>query len=98
MKIINLLLKKLFGLLKVSYIFSPKLISSDYDYSQIKALKICETFSVKPFVICCLFHYSKSLYMKMKKIGIINKNFNKRPKEILRNFEILCFLMKSIIF
>ncbi len=41
MKIINLLLKKLFGLLKVSYIFSPKLISSDYDYSQIKALKIC---------------------------------------------------------
>ena len=41
-------LKKIFGLLTVSFSFSPKFITTDYSYSQIKALKECETFNTKP--------------------------------------------------
>ena len=56
---------KLFSLLKVSYNFEPKCITSDFDRSQILALKKCDLFIEKPFIICCFFHY----------VQIIIKNF-----------------------
>ena len=89
-------LKKIFGLLTVSFSFSPKFITTDYSYSQIKALKECETFNTKPFVVCCLFHYSQSIIKKMKKFRIFKKNLNKRAYEILRNLELLCFVILTL--
>ena len=41
---------KIFSLLKIMYRFEPKSVTVDYDMSQIKALKTCESFSKKPYI------------------------------------------------
>ena len=89
----SLSLKLLFGYLRVTFNFSPKFITTDYNFSQIKALKECETFNKKPYVVCCLFHYSQCIIKKMKKLGIMKKSLNRRAYTILRNLELLCFII-----
>ena len=71
--------------LKVLYQFSPLCITIDYDMSQIKALKTCEAFIKKPYIICCLFHFTQAIIRKMKKYNLVKKHFSKRSYEILRN-------------
>ena len=85
-------LLKIFSLFRGLYDFSPICISADFDNAQIKALKSCETFIKKPYIICCLFHLSQTIIRKFKQYKIINKNLNKRAYEILYNLEILSFL------
>ena len=90
-------LKKIFGILNVSYEFSPISVTLDFDKAQIKALKNCEKFDRKPYLIPCLFHYSQIIMRKLKKYKIYKKRLTKRASEIIHNCEILCFIKKENI-
>ena len=84
--------KKLFSLLNAIYYFSPVCITTDFSFPQIKALKDCHSFKKKPYIICCIFHYSQCILKKLKEYKIIKKKINKHAYEILRNLEFLCFI------
>lgn len=88
-------LKKIFTLLRAMYYFEPITINTDFDFSQIKAIKECEIFKKCPYIICCLFHFSQSIIKKMKELKLIKKKLNVRGYEILRNLEVLCFIKNS---
>ena len=60
--------------------------------AQIKALKTCELFIQKPYVICCVFHFSQAITRKMKELGVFKKKLNHCAYEILRSLEILAFI------
>ena len=47
------------------YNFSLITISSDLAMGQIKALKQCDVFKKKPYVITCLFHFSQAIIKKI---------------------------------
>ena len=79
-------------MLRAQYKFSPKFITTDFYGALIKALKECDLFMSAPKIIPCLFYYSQSLVKNLKKYNIMNKNFNKRAYEVLRNYEILAFI------
>ena len=64
-------LLKLFGLLKSLYSFSPITVNTDFDNSQIKALKNCDDFIKTPNIITCLFHFSQNIIKKLKEYNII---------------------------
>ena len=85
-------LLKIFGLLKSLYSFSPIVVNTDFDNSQIKALKKCDAFIKPPYIVPCLFHYSQNITKKLKQYKIIKKKMNKRGIEILHNLQILCFI------
>ena len=85
-------LKKLFAILNASYNFMPNTCTTDFDKAQIKALKTCESFIKKPYIVPCLFHYSQAILKKFKKLNIIKKKLDKHSYELLRNLEILCFI------
>lgn len=88
---------KLFSILKALYDFEPIFITTDFDKSQIYALKNCELFIKKPFIICCFFHYVQCIIKHFKKFKIIKKKLNKHAYEILRNLEVLAFIDKKNI-
>lgn len=67
-------LKKIFSILNAMYYFSPTSITTDFSYSQIKALKDCHSFKKKPYIICCIFHYTQCIIKKLKEYKIIKKN------------------------
>ena len=48
-------LKKIFSLLAAMYNFSPTAVTTDFSSSQIKAIKECNMFKKKPYVISCMF-------------------------------------------
>ena len=81
-------LKKLFSFLRISYNFSPIMVNTDFNRAQIKALKTCEFFEPKPYVVLCLFHYSKTII----ELKIFKKKLNKKSYELLKNLEILAFI------
>ena len=83
---------KIFSLLRATYDFSPNCVTTDFEMAQIKALKTCELFIQKPYVICCVFHFSQAITRKMKELGVFKKKLNYRAYEILRNLEILAFI------
>ena len=83
---------KLLSQLYISYNFSPYSITTDFAQAQIKALMKCEVFNRRPYIICCLFHFSQAIIKNMNKNNLINKKLNKRGVEILRNLEMLCFV------
>ena len=64
----------IFALLRALYNFSPISINTDFDIALIKALKTCETFNKKPYIVCCLFHLAKAIINKCKKYELIKKN------------------------
>ena len=64
---------KVFALLRGLYNFSPISINTDFDIAQIKALKNCEIFNKKPYIICCLFHLSQAILKNFKKSELIEK-------------------------
>ena len=72
-KFIPIFNKNIFNF-KSCYNFEPKLVNTGYDTNQIKALKNCDLFIKKPFVICCFFHYVQSIIKNFKKYNIIKKN------------------------
>ena len=49
------ILDKIIFNLKTLYDFEPIFVTTDFDRSQIYALKNCELFIKKPFIICCFF-------------------------------------------
>lgn len=51
-------LKKLFAILNASYNFMPSTCNTDFDKAQIKALKTCESFIKKPYIVpaCFIIH------------------------------------------
>ena len=63
---------KIFSLLKAIYNFHPIIITTDFDISQIKAIKNCELFDRKPYIICCLFHFSKNYYASLIMAKLMN--------------------------
>ena len=67
-------LKKIFSILYASYNFMPTTCTTDFDKAQIKALKACESFVKKPYIVPCLFHYSQAIIQKFKNLHIIKKN------------------------
>ena len=71
-------LLKIFAWSRGLYNFSAICTTADFDNSQIKSLKSCETFIKKPFIIWCLFHLSQAIIRKFKQYNIINKNLNKK--------------------
>ena len=83
---------KIFSLLSALYNFSPVAINTDFNMGQIKAIKNCTTFKQKPYVICCLFHFSQSILRELKEFNLIKKKLTNRAFEILYNLEILCFI------
>lgn len=83
---------KIFSLLNALYSFSPISVNCDFDKAQIKAIKNCNLFNKKPYVIPCLFHYAQSIMRKLKAVKLFKKKVNKRSLEWLYNLEILCFL------
>ena len=76
-----------------SYNFIPNTCTTYFDKAQIKALKTCESFIKKPYIVPCLFHYSQAILKKFKKLNIIKKKLDKHSYELLRNLEILCFII-----
>ena len=68
------------------YGFDPLTINNDFDFSQLKSIKECEIFNKKPYVICCLFHFSQELIKKMKLLKIFLTKINKK------DLKILCFV------
>ena len=58
------------------------MVITDFDTAQIKALKTCEIFDSKPYVVPCLFHYSKMIMKKFKELKILKKKINKRERII----------------
>ena len=90
-------LLKIFGILRATFNFSPKTVTTDFDYSLIKAIKNCNLFIDKPYVIACLFHYSQAILKKCKKLNLYKKKINHRTLEILHNLEILCFINEDKI-
>ena len=66
-------LLKIFGILRATFNFSPKTVTTDFDYSLIKAIKNCNLFIDKPYVIACLFHYSQAILKKCKKLNLYKK-------------------------
>lgn len=76
-------LEKLFSILRATYNFNPKLITTDFDSSLIKALKGCEMFNSQPIIIPCFFHYSQCLVRKFKQYKLIKNKLTKKTYEIL---------------
>jgi len=62
-------LKKIFAILNASYNFCPATFTIDIDKAQIKALKTCESFKNKPYIVPCLFHYSQAILKKFKNLN-----------------------------
>lgn len=58
---------KIFGLLNMNYNFNPKCITTDFNLSQIKAIKECKYFNNKPYIVPCLFHFVKAIIKKLIK-------------------------------
>ena len=59
-------LKKIFAILNASYNFCPTTYTTDFDKAQIKALKTCEIFKNKSYIVPCLFHYSQAILKNLK--------------------------------
>jgi hypothetical protein len=68
------------------------MVNTDFNRAQIKALKMCEFFEPKPYVVPCLFHYSQTIMIKFKELKIFKKKLNKKSYELLKNLEILAFI------
>ena len=66
--------EKILSILKAIYKFSLKKITTYFDNAKLKVIKNCETFSSKPYIIPCLFHFSQAIIRKMKKLNILQKN------------------------
>ena len=71
-------LQKLFSILRATYNFSPKLVTTDFDSALIRSLKECETFNENPIVIPCFYHYNQCLIHKLKHYHIIKAKLNKK--------------------
>ena len=52
----------------------PSTCNTDFDKAQIKALKTCESFIKKPYIVPWLCHYSQVIWKKFKILNIIKKN------------------------
>ena len=74
---------KLFELLNLLYKFNPKFFNTDFDFSQIKALKNCSLFTSMPLIVSCLFHYSQAIIKKFKELKIFKKFLNKKAYTLL---------------
>ena len=56
-----------------------------------------DLFTEKPIIISSFFHFSQSIYRKLKEYKIIKKSLIKYGYEILRNIEIICFIDPKLI-
>ena len=83
---------KIFSILNAIYNFNPYCVTTDFNLSQLKALKTCPNSKHKPYIVTCLFHLGQAILKKMKTLNLLNKKLTKRDIEILRNLEILCFV------
>ena len=79
------------------YKFNPKYIHIDYIKAERKALVQKNLFDIKPTIISCFFHFSQCLYKKLIKYNIIKKKLSKRAFELLRNYELICFINPGLI-
>ena len=85
-----------FKYLKDFFNFNPKIVNIDFSLSLSNALSSPELFDEKPIITKCFFHFSQSLFKKMKQIGYKSEN-NKNIFMTLKNIEILCFIKPELI-
>ena len=85
--------KKVFQYLHENYGFQPKIIHIDYENAFAIPIKESEIFLGEIIHIRCLFHLIKSIRDKIRKLGLSSKKINKEIFEIIKNFEILCFII-----
>ena len=79
------------------YNFEPKIIHIDFSLSERKALNMDSLFKRPPIIISCFFHFSQSIFKKMKDYKIINKKLSKHAFCILRNIELICFINPDLL-
>ena len=89
--------QRLFRYLHENYKFSPKNIHLDYCKALRNALLTENTFTQKPKLIHCFFHFVQNVVKRMKALKIIKSRINKRAFEIIKNVEIICFIKPSYI-
>ena len=77
--------------------FNPKICNIDFSIPERKALLHNDLFKEKPIVISCFFHFSQSIFRKMKEFKLIKKKLTKYSFEILRNLELICFIKPCLI-
>ena len=59
------------------YKFNPKIIHIDFSKAERKALIKENLFKNQPIVISCFFHFTQSIFRKMKEYKIIKSNLTK---------------------
>ena len=64
---------KIFSLLRATFNFSPICVTVDFDSALQYALKNCNLFKKKPYIISCFYHFSHCLMNKLKEFKIIKK-------------------------
>ena len=55
--------------------FEPKIVHVDFSLAERKALNNDSLFKKPPIIISCFFHFSQSIFKKMKEYKIIKKNY-----------------------
>ena len=88
----NISYKKIFLYLYDNYSFKPKLMHTDYENAFATAIKETKNVFCDIFHLKCLFHLIKSISDKIRKFGLSPKKINKEIYEIIKNFEIICFI------
>ena len=82
----------IFKYLNLNFNFNPNNIHIDFSQAERKALLQENLFNSKPIIISCLFHFTQSVFRKMKNLKLVKTKLNKKNFEILRNIELICFI------
>ena len=77
--------------------FEPKIVHVDFSLAERKALNNDSLFKKPPIIISCFFHFSQSIFKKMKEYKIIKKKLSKYSFSLLRNIELICFLNPDLL-
>ena len=85
---------KIFPLLQAYYNFSPSTVSLAFNKAQINSLKKLDYLIINIIQLLVYFILGKHFLENCKIKKIKNKNLNKRGYEIIKNIEILCFMIK----
>ena len=82
---------RFYNILKNYYHFIPQFITNDFGQANLNALeKVYNNDNI--IIITCFFHLVKAWWKKASKLGLRRKNFIKRTKMLIFNFQMLSFM------